>query len=83
MKDRRRLAILLSGRGSNFEAIADAVDRGLDHGCGDCPVISDVLGSRGVAGKSRRRSWKASGQRWHAIGNVRRGAKRVVEPVPA
>jgi phosphoribosylformylglycinamidine cyclo-ligase len=28
--------------------------------------------------------WKASGQRWYAIGNVHRGAKRVVvEPVPA
>ncbi len=28
MPDRHRLAILLSGRGSNFEAIADAVERG-------------------------------------------------------
>jgi phosphoribosylformylglycinamidine cyclo-ligase len=28
--------------------------------------------------------WKASGQRWYAIGNVRRGAKRVeIQPMPA
>ncbi|MGH9389294.1 MAG: phosphoribosylglycinamide formyltransferase [Vicinamibacteria bacterium] len=51
---KRRLAVLLSGRGSNLEAIADAVE------CGEIPeaeivaVISDVPEARGLASAKAR-----------------------------
>jgi formyltetrahydrofolate-dependent phosphoribosylglycinamide formyltransferase len=45
---RRRLAILLSGRGSNFEAIADAVDSGRIPDAQIVAVISDVAAARGL-----------------------------------
>jgi phosphoribosylglycinamide formyltransferase-1 len=45
---RRRLAILLSGRGSNFEAIADAVDSGRIPNSQIVAVISDVAAARGL-----------------------------------
>jgi phosphoribosylglycinamide formyltransferase-1 len=45
----RRLAILLSGRGSNFEAIADAVDAGRIPDAEIVAVISDVAEARGLA----------------------------------
>ena len=44
----RRLAILLSGRGSNFEAIADAVDSGKIRNAEIAAVISDVADARGL-----------------------------------
>ena len=44
----RRLAILLSGRGSNFEAIADAVDSGTVRDAEIAAVISDIAGARGL-----------------------------------
>jgi phosphoribosylglycinamide formyltransferase-1 len=44
----RRLAVLLSGRGSNFEAIADAVDSGEIPDARIAAVISDVPGARGL-----------------------------------
>jgi phosphoribosylglycinamide formyltransferase-1 len=44
----RRLAILLSGRGSNFEAIADAVERGEIPSAQIVAVISDVPGAPGL-----------------------------------
>jgi formyltetrahydrofolate-dependent phosphoribosylglycinamide formyltransferase len=44
----RRLAILLSGRGSNFEAIADAVDSGRIPDAQIVAVISDVAAARGL-----------------------------------
>jgi phosphoribosylglycinamide formyltransferase 1 len=44
----RRLAILLSGRGSNFEAIADAVETGTIPGSEIVAVISDVPGAAGL-----------------------------------
>jgi formyltetrahydrofolate-dependent phosphoribosylglycinamide formyltransferase len=47
-RPRRRLAILLSGRGSNFEAIADAVESGRIPDAQIVAVISDVAGARGL-----------------------------------
>ncbi|HSE63198.1 MAG TPA: phosphoribosylglycinamide formyltransferase [Thermoanaerobaculia bacterium] len=44
----RRLAVLLSGRGSNFEAIADAVEAGRIPDAEIVAVISDVAGARGL-----------------------------------
>lgn len=45
---RRRLAILLSGRGSNFEAIADAVERGAIPNAEIVAVGSDVVDAPGL-----------------------------------
>jgi phosphoribosylglycinamide formyltransferase-1 len=44
-----RLAVLLSGRGSNFEAIADAVETGRIPGAEIVAVISDVANAPGLA----------------------------------
>jgi len=44
----RRLAILLSGRGSNFVALADAVDSGAIPDAEIVAVISDVPNARGL-----------------------------------
>lgn len=46
---RRRLAVLLSGRGSNFEAIADAVGRGRIRDAEIAAVVSDVPTAPGLA----------------------------------
>lgn len=43
-----RLAVLLSGRGSNFEAIADAVDAGRIPNAQIVAVVSDVAKARGL-----------------------------------
>lgn len=48
MAGKRRLAVLLSGRGSNFEAIADAVESGTIPHAEIVAVISDVPGARGL-----------------------------------
>ena len=53
-----RLAILLSGRGSNFEAIADAVERGRIPDAEIVAVISDVPEARGLA-RARERGLPA------------------------
>src|SRR5205085_11061238 len=45
----KRLAVLLSGRGSNFEAIADAVAAGGIPDAEIVAVISDVPGAAGLA----------------------------------
>ena len=45
---KRRLAILLSGRGSNFESIADAVDSGAIPNAEIVGVVSDVPRARGL-----------------------------------
>jgi phosphoribosylglycinamide formyltransferase 1 len=45
----RRLAILLSGRGSNFEAIARAVERGEIRNAAIVAVVSDVPSAPGLA----------------------------------
>ena len=55
---KRRLAILLSGRGSNFEAIADAVESGTIPGTEIIAVISDVPDARGLA-RARERGLPA------------------------
>jgi len=47
-KPRRRLAVLLSGRGSNFEAIADAVAAGRIPNAEIVAVISDVAEAPGL-----------------------------------
>jgi phosphoribosylglycinamide formyltransferase-1 len=49
----RRLAILLSGRGSNFVAIAEAVARGQIPGAGITAVVSDHAEAPGLA-RARR-----------------------------
>jgi formyltetrahydrofolate-dependent phosphoribosylglycinamide formyltransferase len=54
----RRLAILLSGRGSNFEAIADAVDSGRIPDAQIVAVISDVAAARGLT-RARERGLPA------------------------
>lgn len=46
---KHRLAVLLSGRGSNFEAIADAVESGRIPRAQIVAVISDVPEARGLA----------------------------------
>ena len=53
-KAKYRLAILLSGRGSNFEAIADAVRSGLLPDAEIVAVVSDVLEAPGLASARRR-----------------------------
>ncbi len=45
---KRRLAILLSGRGSNFEAIADAIESGAIPNAEIAAVISDVADAPGL-----------------------------------
>jgi phosphoribosylglycinamide formyltransferase-1 len=45
---RRRIAVLLSGRGSNFDAIADAVAAGVIPDADVVAVISDVPEARGL-----------------------------------
>jgi phosphoribosylglycinamide formyltransferase-1 len=54
----RRLAILLSGRGSNFEAIAAAVDRGGIPHAEIVAVVSDVPSAAGLE-RARRRGLPA------------------------
>jgi phosphoribosylglycinamide formyltransferase-1 len=54
----RRLAILLSGRGSNLEAIADAVESGRIPNAKIVVVISDVANARGLA-RARERGLPA------------------------
>jgi phosphoribosylglycinamide formyltransferase-1 len=51
---KHRLAILLSGRGSNFEAIADAVESGTIPNAEIVAVISDVPEARGLARAKER-----------------------------
>jgi phosphoribosylglycinamide formyltransferase 1 len=51
---RRRIAVLLSGRGSNFEAIADAVESGRIPDAQIVAVISDVAEARGLARAKER-----------------------------
>ncbi|HTO87734.1 MAG TPA: phosphoribosylglycinamide formyltransferase [Thermoanaerobaculia bacterium] len=51
---RRRLAVLLSGRGSNFEAIASAVDHGTIPDAEIVAVISDVAEAPGLSRAKQR-----------------------------
>jgi phosphoribosylglycinamide formyltransferase-1 len=51
---RRRLAILLSGRGSNFEAICQAIEQGRLPGAQIVAVISDVADAAGLARAAAR-----------------------------
>ena len=55
---RWRLAILLSGRGSNFEAIADAVKNGTIPDAEIVAIISDVAAARGLE-RARERTLPA------------------------
>jgi phosphoribosylglycinamide formyltransferase 1 len=70
---KHRLAILLSGRGSNFEAIADAVDRGAIPQAEIVAVISDVPAARGLA-RARER-----GLPTHALDPRRFSSRRELE----
>lgn len=51
---RRRIGIMLSGRGSNFEAIADAVESGAIPNAEIVAVLSDVPDARGLETARRR-----------------------------
>jgi len=53
-----RLAVLLSGRGSNFEAIANAVESGRIPNAEVVAVVSDVADARGLA-RARERALPA------------------------
>jgi phosphoribosylglycinamide formyltransferase 1 len=55
---KHRLAVLLSGRGSNFEAIADAVKRGRIPNAAIVAVISDVSTAPGLE-RARQRDLSA------------------------
>ena len=66
----RRLAVLLSGRGSNFEAIADAVAAGGIPEAEIVAVISDVPGAAGL-GRARERGLPA-----HAVDRRRFASRR-------
>ncbi|HEY6445872.1 MAG TPA: phosphoribosylglycinamide formyltransferase [Acidobacteriaceae bacterium] len=50
----QKLGILLSGRGSNFLAIADAIDRGKLRGCEIAVVISNLGDAPGLAAAQER-----------------------------
>lgn len=54
----RRIAILLSGRGSNFKAIADAVESGEIPDAKIVAVVSDVPSAQGLA-RARQRGLRA------------------------
>jgi phosphoribosylglycinamide formyltransferase 1 len=69
----RRLAILLSGRGSNLEAIADAVDSGAIPNARIVAVVSDVAGAPGLA-RARRRGLPA-----HAVDRLDHADRRAHE----
>jgi len=66
----RRLAVLLSGRGSNFEAIADAVAAGAIKEAEVVAVISDVPGAAGLE-RARDRGLPA-----HAVDRRRFASRR-------
>jgi phosphoribosylglycinamide formyltransferase-1 len=66
----RRIAILLSGRGSNFEAIADAVQDGTIPDAEIVAVVSDVPGARGLE-RARQRGLPA-----HAVDRRLHGSRR-------
>ena len=68
-----RLAILLSGRGSNFEAIADAVVRGEIPNTEIVAVISDVPSAPGLA------SARARGLPAHAVNRLAFATRRAHE----
>jgi phosphoribosylglycinamide formyltransferase 1 len=69
----RRLAILLSGRGSNFEAIARAVERGEIRDAAIVAVVSDVPSAPGLA-LARARGLPA-----FAVDRARFSSRRVYE----
>jgi phosphoribosylglycinamide formyltransferase-1 len=66
----RRLAVLLSGRGSNFESIADAVATGAIPDAEIVAVISDVPGAAGLE-RARERGLPA-----HAVDRRRFASRR-------
>jgi phosphoribosylglycinamide formyltransferase 1 len=66
----KRLAVLLSGRGSNFEAIADAVAAGAIPEAEIVAVISDVPGAAGLE-RARERGLPA-----HAVDRRRFASRR-------
>jgi phosphoribosylglycinamide formyltransferase-1 len=63
-----KLGILLSGRGSNFLAIADAIDRGRLRDCAIAVVISNLADAPGLAA--------AQARGLHAVTIESRGRKR-------
>jgi formyltetrahydrofolate-dependent phosphoribosylglycinamide formyltransferase len=65
---KHRLAILLSGRGSNFEAIADAVATGVVPNAEIVAVLSDVPGAVGLERARARGLPAAAVDRWAYAG---------------
>jgi phosphoribosylglycinamide formyltransferase-1 len=72
-RSRHRLAVLLSGRGSNFEAIAEAVADGRIPDAEIVAVLSDVPEAAGLE-RARRRGLHA-----FAVDRVRFGSRREYE----
>ncbi len=72
-KNRRRLAVLLSGRGSNFEAIAEAIERGKIPDTEIVAVLSDVPEAAGLE-RARRRGLPA-----FAVDRKKFGSRREYE----
>jgi formyltetrahydrofolate-dependent phosphoribosylglycinamide formyltransferase len=71
----RRLAILLSGRGSNFEAIADAVESGRIPNAQIVAVVSDVAKAPGLARARKRGLPTFAVERDHVGGRMAQEAK--------
>lgn len=55
MTEKSRIGILLSGRGSNFVAIADSIDAGRIPNAETSVVISDKAGAKGIQTASHRK----------------------------
>ena len=79
---KRRLAVLLSGRGSNFEAIADAVERGRIPDAEIVAVISDVARAAGLD-RARERGLAAHAVDRGEIPSRRAREQRIAEILDA
>lgn len=77
-----RLAVLLSGRGSNFEAIADAVEAGRIPESEIVAVISDVGEARGLA-RARERGLPAFAVDRRQIPSRRAREERILQILEA
>lgn len=77
-----RLAVMLSGRGSNFEAIADAVARGEIPETEIVAVISDVPSAAGLA-SARARGLPAHAVDREAFANRRAHEEKVLQILEA
>jgi phosphoribosylglycinamide formyltransferase-1 len=81
---RWRLAVLLSGRGSNFEAIADAIADGRIPDSEIVAVISDVVDARGLARAKERGipSFAVERSRFASRREHESAVERILDTVP-